>query len=145
MLTFEIEYRPDLKTFFYAELWSTEAFFVKRPDEKPIPCEIKGDVWRIGCRYKIDVLQAYWAGWEGTQRDDARLLWVAPAARPDMPPAPHVKLILPGVNIARWVEADRIIHAIWNRSDFRLSDFVNTNFRIIESTTEIRQENTLNI
>src|SRR3972149_7938437 len=99
MLRFEIEHRPELKTHFYAELGAREPFFVKGMGEKPQSSELKGDERRIGCRYKIDVLRPYWVGWEGT--DEVRLLWVAPAARPDMPPAPHGQLIQPGVHIAR--------------------------------------------
>jgi hypothetical protein len=112
-MRFELEHRPDLATHFYAELWAPEPFFVKGlGDERALPAELKGDERRLGCRYKIDVLRPYWAGWEGTKPGDVRLLWVAPAERivstpPSgniMPPAPHVQLIKAGVNIGRWVE-----------------------------------------
>lgn len=105
MLVFDLEYRPDLTTYFYAELWASVPFFVKMGTGQTLPSEVKGDERKIGCVYKVDVTRAYWVGWEGTHEDGVPILWVAPAAN-DTPPAAHVKLIHAGVNIARWVEEE---------------------------------------
>ena len=100
----DIQHRPDLITYFYAELWAAEPFQAKSWYAKDrLPSQSKDDFWKIGCTYKMDVAIPCWVGWEGTIVGNRLLCMVqAEENKLDNPPAPQLKPVRRGVNILSW-------------------------------------------
>jgi hypothetical protein len=94
---------PDLKTFNYAELWSAHPLIVSTWYGRiPLPSEDKGDVHGVGARWKVDVMAACFAVWEGTLATGTRAMRLVSAAGVEQlenPPGAAFLPVYPGVNV----------------------------------------------